>query len=101
MQSTGSCGKRDCEKVHAINITVRCRQSMDMSGPWLFCWARGLTVNADDKFSNLDYQPTAFWRHLCDDASRRQWAAPSERQKADAAQSRATQGIPRGSAKCL
>ena len=44
-------------------------------------------MNADDKCSKLDYPPIALWRHLCDDASRCQSTAPSERHKADAARS--------------
>ena len=66
---------------------------MDMSGPWRFCWPRGPTVNADDKCSNVYYPPTVLWRHLCDDASRRQSTAPSVRHKADAAQSALTGAV--------
>ena len=79
----GKYGKRSGERMHAmIEIIVGWWQSMEYVwvvaislDPWSNC-------DAMKKCRNLGHQLTAFWRHLCVDAFRRQSTAPSERQRA-------------------
>ena len=70
----------------------------DSKGVRCWYWALAIVLGPwsnRDAMTNaaiLDLQLTAFWRHLCDDALRRQSRAPGERQGTDAALKRCSRG---------
>ena len=75
----GRDGRAPPRSLHrCLNVisTMRSREYVVGIGPWRSCWVCGL--DAMTHAANLDLHLTAFWRHLCGDAFRRQSTAPSD-----------------------